>query len=56
MLSFVISVLLNNHQVGWFTCDNASSNDKCLMAFADMINADKEAGAKGWDPVQDHVR
>ncbi|KAG2343804.1 hypothetical protein BDR05DRAFT_947909 [Suillus weaverae] len=34
-------------QVGWFTCNNASSNDMCLMAFADMINADKEAGVKG---------
>lgn len=55
--SFVlIYVILNNNQVGWFTCDNASSNDTCLAAFADIINTDKDAGATMWDPVQGHVR
>jgi hypothetical protein len=53
---FLIYVILNNNQVGWFTCDNASSNDMYLDAFADIINADKDASAKMWDPVQGHVR
>ncbi|KAG1811121.1 uncharacterized protein BJ212DRAFT_1278098, partial [Suillus subaureus] len=52
---FLIYVILNNNQVGWFTCDNALSNDTCLDAFAGIINANKDAGAKMWDPVQGHA-
>ena len=49
-------MILNNNQAGWFTCDNASNNDTCLLVFTNTTNADKETGAKKWDPVEGHVR
>lgn len=45
-------------KVGWFSCDNAASNDTCLVVFADTINTNKksESDVQRWDPVQGHIR
>jgi hypothetical protein len=52
----ILGHVLNNNQVGWFTCDNAANNDTCLVELANIINASREMGTKDWDPIEGHIR